>query len=92
MFLRVTETDGFKISMSDKQETKVDLAVITDGFLIGYFPGTIPTPDGKRHPDKIRLALVRQGDRISGQATVDQLVEERQIRYELSSWIELKKM
>jgi CubicO group peptidase (beta-lactamase class C family) len=91
VLLRVNKTDGVKISMLDKQETKVDLEFITDGFLLGYFPGVITTPDGKRHPDKIRLALVRQEDRISGQATIDQWVEKRQLRYELSSWIELRK-
>jgi CubicO group peptidase (beta-lactamase class C family) len=91
VLLRVTETDGMKISMSDKQEKKIDLSVITDSFLLGYFPGVIPTPDAERYPDRIRLALVRQGDRISGQATSDRWVEERQIRYELSSWIELRK-
>ncbi|MFC2092465.1 serine hydrolase domain-containing protein, partial [Bacteroidota bacterium] len=77
--LRVTDTEGARIILSEQKESKVDLAVVTDNFLLVYFPGTIPTPDGKRHPDKIRLALVRQGDRISGQATVDHWVEERQI-------------
>ncbi|MBN1187556.1 MAG: hypothetical protein JXB49_35100 [Bacteroidales bacterium] len=50
----------------------------------GYFSGVIPTQDGLRYPDKIRLTLVHQGDRLSGQATSDQLIEGRQFRYELS--------
>jgi len=89
--MRVTAANGMKISISNGQESKVDLAVATNNFVLGSFSGTIPTPVGKRHPDKIRLALVRNGDRISGQATVDHWVEDRQVRYELSSWIELRK-
>ena len=91
VLLRVTETDGMKISIANEQESKIDLSFITDSFLLGYFPGVIPTPDAERYPDRIRLALVRGGDRLSGQATSDSWVEERQIRYELSSWIELRR-
>jgi CubicO group peptidase (beta-lactamase class C family) len=90
--LKVDETEGATIALSGQPESKMDLAVATDDFLLGYFSGAIPTPDANRHPaDKVRLALVRRGNRLSGSATADQWVEERQIRYELSSWIELRK-
>ena len=90
--LKISNAEGAKISLSGQPERKMDLAVVTDGFLLGNFLGVIPTPDASRHPDKIRLALVRQGNRLSGQATADQWVEERQMRYELSSWVELNKI
>jgi len=90
--MRVTKTDGVHISLSENQENEVELAVVSDWFLMGDFPGTIPTPDTGRYPEKIRLALVRQGDKITGQATVVGWKEERQDQYELSSWIELRKM
>ncbi|GAG40783.1 unnamed protein product, partial [marine sediment metagenome] len=67
-------------------------SVVTNWFLMGDFPGTIPTPDTGRYPEKIRLALVLSGDRITGQATVVGRKEESQGHYELSSWIELRKM
>jgi len=86
--LKVNKTDGAIIGLSGQQESKIDLAVITDDFMLGYFSGVIPTPDAERYPGNTRLALVRQGNKISGQATADQWVEERQMRYELSSWIE----
>jgi hypothetical protein len=89
--LRATEGAGVWVSLSEAQESKVDLAAATDWFLMGNFPGTIPTPDAGRYPEKIRLALVRQGDQITGQATVVGRKEERQGHYELSSWIELSK-
>ena len=89
--LRVTKSDGVSISLSGNQKNQVDLAVVMDWFLMGDFPGTIPTPDTGRYPEKIRLALVRQGDRITGQATVVGRKEERQDHYELSSWIELNR-
>jgi CubicO group peptidase (beta-lactamase class C family) len=76
------------IILSGQKENKIDLSVVTNNFLLGYFSGVIPTQDGLRYPDKIRLALIRQGDRLSGSATADQWIEERQMRYELSSWIE----
>ena len=75
-----------------RQEEEFDLAAATAGFLMGDFTGTIPTPGTRRHPERIRLALVRQGDRITGQATVVGREEERQRQYELSSWIELRKL
>jgi CubicO group peptidase (beta-lactamase class C family) len=90
--LIINNTEGAKISLSGQQDSKIDLAVVTDDFLLGYFSGVVPTPDAQRHPDKIRLALIRQGNRLSGSATADQWIEERQMRYELSSWIELSKM
>ncbi len=90
--LKVDETEGATIALSGQPESKMDLAFATDDFLLGCFSGAIPTPDANRHPaDKVRLALVRRGNRLSGSATADQWVEERQVRYELSSWIELKK-
>jgi len=89
--LKVNKTDGAIIGLSGQQESKIDLAVITDNFMLGYFSGVIPTPDAKRYPGKTRLALIRQGNKISGQATADQWIEDRQMRYELSSWIELSR-
>ena len=83
---------GLTKSLSENQENEVDLSVVTDWFLMGDFPGTIPTPDAGRYPEKIRLALVLRGDKITGQATVVGRKEERQGHYELSSWIELRKM
>lgn len=86
--LKVNRIEGAIINLSGQQENKIDLSVVTPDFMLGYFSGVIPTPDALRYPDKIRLALVRQGDRLSGSATADQWIEERQMRYELSSWIE----
>ncbi len=89
--LKISNAEGAKISLSGQPEAKMDLAVVTDGFLLGNFSGIIPTPDASHHPEGIRLALVRQGNRLSGQVTAVQWIEERQMRYELSSWIELNK-
>jgi CubicO group peptidase (beta-lactamase class C family) len=91
VILRATEGAGVWVSLSEDQENEVDLAIATDWFLMGDFPGTIPTPDTGRYPERIRLALVRQGDQITGQATVVGRKEERQGHYELSSWIELRR-
>jgi CubicO group peptidase (beta-lactamase class C family) len=89
--LRVTQTDGVWVSLSEAPQSEVDLGVATDWFLMGEFPGTIPTPGAGRYPERVRLALVRQGDRLTGQATVVGRKEERQGHYELSSWIELRR-
>jgi len=90
--MRVAEGDGIYVGLSKCREEEFDLSVATDGFLMGDFAGTIPSPGTGRHPERIRLSLVRQGDRITGQATVVGREEERQRHYELSSWIELRKM
>jgi len=87
--LEISNEAGAKIVLSGQEKVQLDLSVATDGFLMGDFPGLIPTADGRRHRDRVRLALVRRGDRLSGQATATQWVETRQANYELSSWIEL---
>jgi len=87
--LEISNEAGAKIVLSGQEKVQLDLSVATDGFLMGDFPGLIPTADGRRHGDRVRLALVRRGDRLSGQATATQWVETRQANYELSSWIEL---
>jgi CubicO group peptidase (beta-lactamase class C family) len=89
--LEVSETEGARVRLAGQPEAKVDLTVAVPTFLLGEFPGTIPTPDGERYPARVRLALVRKGDRLSGQATAVGWMEERQAAYELSSWIEMKK-
>jgi len=89
VLLEMSEPEGVRIRLSEQPEDEVDLAVATSNFLLGNFPGTIPTPDGGRYPSSVRLALVRSGERLSGQATAVGWMEERQAAYELSSWIEV---
>jgi CubicO group peptidase (beta-lactamase class C family) len=89
--LEMSQAEGARISLAGQPEAALDLAVVTSNFLLGNFPGSIPTPDGERYPSGVRLALVRSGDRLSGQATAVGWMEERQAAYELSSWIELTK-
>jgi hypothetical protein len=89
--LKMTESGGATILLSEQTVGKLDLVIITENFLLGYFPGVVPTPDALRYPGRTRLALIRQGNQMYGQATVDQFVKDWQFKYELSSWVELRK-
>lgn len=90
--LKVDQDNGFIIKINDDEEAQIETAVLSENFLLGYFTGTIPTSDGINHSDKIRLAIVRDGDVLYGQATIDHSVEELDVKYELSSWIKLEKI
>jgi hypothetical protein len=80
---------GARILLAGQDRCDVDFTVVTSGFLLGTFPGTIPTEDIARYDVKVRLALVRNEGRLSGQATAVGWREDRQTDCELSSWIEL---
>ena len=60
--LRVTKADGVSISLSENQENEVDLSVVTDWFLMGDFPGTIPTSD-QFADTSLAARIVRSGFR-----------------------------
>ncbi len=79
------------ITLSEQEERSVDLSVVSSDFLLGTFQGSIPTPDIARYDHSVRLALVRTGDRLAGQATAVGWREDRQTDSELSSWIELQR-
>ena len=89
--MQVDQDNGFRIKIDDDDETQIETSVLSGNFLLGYFTGTIPTSDGINHSDKIRLAIVRDGDVLYGQATIDHSIEELDVKYELSSWIKLEK-
>ena len=88
---KVDQDHGFRIKIDDDKEAQIETSVLSENFLLGYFTGTIPTSDGINHSSKIRLAITRDGDVLCGQATIDQRVEELDVKYELSSWIKLEK-
>lgn len=89
--LKVDQDDGFRIKIDDDEAAQIETAVLSENFLLGYFTGTIPTSDGINHSDRIRLAIVKDGNALYGQATIDHRVEELDVKYELSSWIKLGK-
>jgi len=90
--LKVDQDNGFQIKIDDEEEAQIETSVLSGNFLLGYLCGTIPTSDGIKHSSQIRLAIVRDGNVLYGQATIDHRVEELDVKYELSSWIELEKM
>jgi len=85
----VIADEGARIRLTGQEECSVDFQVVTPGFVLGTFAGRIPTPDAARYETSIRLAMVRNEDTLSGQATAVGWREDRQSACELSSWIEL---
>jgi len=87
--LVLSNHEGARIALSGQEECAVDFSVISSGFLLGTFQGSIPTPDIARYDNWVRLAVTHTGDKLSGQATAVGWREDRQTHCELSSWIEL---
>ena len=86
--LVLSNGEGARINVQGQEERSVDFSVIGRDFLLGTFQGSIPTPDIARYEHRVRLAVSRAGDRLSGQATAVGWREDRQTDCELSSWIE----
>lgn len=80
------------VLLEDHQPRALDIAVLSDTFLLGSFPAEVPISDLPMRSKRVRLAVVREGNRLWGQATAERWEKERQMKYELSSWIELKKI
>ncbi|MDX1429335.1 MAG: serine hydrolase domain-containing protein [Rhodothermales bacterium] len=89
--LVISNDDGAKIKLSGQEQRSVEFSVVSSGFLFGTFQGGIPTPDIARYEHSVRLALVRTGNQLAGQATAVGWREDRQTDSELSSWIELER-
>jgi hypothetical protein len=83
------DNEDARIKLSGQEESSIDFSVVTAEFVLGTFPGYIPTSDGSRYEQSVRLALVRSANRLSGQATAVGWREDRQTDSERSSWIEL---
>jgi CubicO group peptidase (beta-lactamase class C family) len=89
--LLVLSDDGGTVRLSDGEVVPVDFSIVSSGFLLGTFAGSIPTPDMARYDDRVRLALRLTGDRLAGQATAVGWREDRQTHTEQSAWIELER-
>jgi CubicO group peptidase (beta-lactamase class C family) len=88
----VLDSEGGAIAkLAGQGEQPIDLSYASDSFLLGTFVGSIPTPDIALYNHSVRLALVRTGTTLSGQATAVGWREDRQTECELSSWIELSR-
>ena len=82
--LNVDQDNGFRIKIDDNEATEIETSILSGNFIMGYFTGTIPTSDGIKYSSKIRLAIVRDGDVLYGQVTIDHRIEELDVKYELS--------
>jgi CubicO group peptidase (beta-lactamase class C family) len=89
--LDLSRDGGATIKLTGQEELPVDFSVLSSGFLLGTFPGSIPTPDMARYDGWIRLAVRYTGDTLSGQATAVGWREDRQTHTEQSAWIELRR-
>jgi hypothetical protein len=89
--LEMSATDGATIRLAGQPASDISLSFVSDSFIFGDFKGSIPTPDSERYPDRVRIALIRQGSVISGTATAVGWMEELQSTSELSFWLEVSK-
>ncbi len=89
--LVIDNEDGARVGLAGQDEHRIDFSYVSSSFLFGTFPGSIPTPDISRYDHSVRMALVRTGDKLTGEATAVGWREDRRTDCELSSWIELEK-
>ncbi len=89
--LLVLSDEGGTMRLSGQELVPVDFSVVSRGFLLGTFAGSIPTPDMARYEDRVRLALRLTGERLAGQATAVGWRADRQTHTEQSAWIELER-
>jgi len=86
------QKDGdFHIKLEGQLETLVNNVRYSDFNISGIFNGKIPTKDNERYPYLVQLFLISRGDRLSGRVTAS-AYRDGYDAYNLSSWIELKKL
>lgn len=87
----VIDSMNVAIRIGNQPRDDVAVSVITPAFLMGMCDAIIPSPDNQRYPCRSRLALTRDGDRLSGAVVSVGRREDRAGHYELSSRMELRR-
>jgi CubicO group peptidase (beta-lactamase class C family) len=66
LHLSIHSDSSARVRLGAAGEVVMEGAAWRDTLFVGTFAGTLPTEDVRRHPVRLRLALARRGDRLTG--------------------------